>query len=218
MHAVFVLRYSVVDRHTFFLPMYVLLAIFGGFGAEAVYLWSRRMYRIWAQVFAVVLLMITPLFYVAGTVAARHFEVLGSYARHKPYRDDYRYLLLPWSFNELSAQRITDEALVLAEPDGTIIYGDAMLRSALVYATQTGNRTDIRLLSASAFEELSQTEQQALVRRSDGSRRPIVLVPRRADDPGVEPAIGGWRPQGDLFVLEFAGSQDFSPAPSDRDQ
>lgn len=192
-NAVFVLRYDVIDQHTFFLPVYVLLAIFGGIGARVVSdsVLDRRRSRL--RILAIVLLIATPIGYFILPAAARQLGLLDQVKHNKPYRDDYVYLLAPWSVNERSAEQMSTHAVKLAGPNGLIFYEDGMAQYALKYkALRNGMETD-QIRSARHLERLSTTAATA---------QPVVLVPLNADDPSTQPPTGRWDRQGDLYLLE----------------
>lgn len=208
LHAVFALRYNVVDQHTFFLPLYVLLSVFAGVGAAATLRWGagRRRERVWG--IAVLLLAATPLVYwVACSVArkydllsvARKHGLLGNIVHHKPYRDDYVYLLIPWSVVEDSAERMTSQAVDLAAPNGLIITEDSMARFALEYKKLRAGADELEVaqFNPRRAEKLLQRIQQAA-----RLGRPVVLVPLRVGEPEAETPIGyHWAAAGDLHVL-----------------
>jgi len=194
-HSVFVLRYSVIDRHTFFLPMYVFLVLFGGIGAATVLQWPRSTWRRIVIGTGVCLLVVTPAFYAVGTAAARELGVLGSYVRNKPYRDDYAYLLLPWASAERSAERMSAEAVRLAGSSGLIVVEDPMAISAIRYKVWRTGLAGLDVISAS---------QSDSIRRAAVANRPVVLVPRKAELVGIPAPMGSWRHRGDLYVLDVA--------------
>jgi len=88
-NAAFVFRYDVIDQHTFFLPVYVLLAIFGGIGARVVSDSVSDNQRSRLQILAIVLLIATPIGYFILPAAARQLGLLDQVKHNKPYRDDY---------------------------------------------------------------------------------------------------------------------------------
>lgn len=195
-HAGFACRYNVVDQYTFFLPAYVLTAILGGAGAAAVLRWapSARRKAIWA---AIIMLAATPAVYAAAPSIARWLGVLEGVARHKPYRDDYVYLLTPWSVVERSADRMGREAVALAGPEGTILVEDPMGRPAVRYHAHRSGWTDLLVLAVPAGqpEWIADLSRQMA---TDGRR--VVLVP--ADVTREPPAEVSWRRVGALYVLE----------------
>lgn len=193
-HACFVLRYNIVDQHTFFLPLYVFLSLFAGVGAAAVFQWwpSRQQQRI--KTLGVALLLATPVIYLVVPSAARHFDVLKAFVRNKPYRDDYIYLMVPWSVMETSAEQMSTEALRLAGPQGTIVVEDSMARFAIEYhKIMRADRSGVKLLGKDCFSDIQQALDQ---------NRPVVLVPLNADQPQTPAPVGQWQRHGDLYVLE----------------
>ncbi|MHC4443236.1 MAG: protein O-mannosyl-transferase family [Planctomycetota bacterium] len=195
-HACFVLRYNIVDQHTFFLPLYVFLALFAAVGAAALFQWlpSKRRQRI--KTLSLVLLLATPVFYWLGPVAARHYNLLEKFARNKPYRDDYTYLLVPWSIAEKSADILSTEAMRLAGPQGTIVLEDNMARFALEYQKNIQqDRSRVEIITKDFSEPIQQAVKQ---------KRPVVLVPLNANQPQTTTPKGNWQPHGDLYMLDVS--------------
>lgn len=188
-HATFALRYRVVDQYTFFMPMFLLLALFGGMGYHLVaksYGQGR-----YIRGLAWLLLVMTPFLYLLVPGVARSMNILGDRGHNKPYRDDYVYLFAPWSVVERSAERIAREAVALAGEDGIIIYEDGMVAFALAYQARAESREQIRIQRAPAAEVLS-----------DARGCTVVLVPRDRDNPETLPPRGEWQRLGDLYVLK----------------
>lgn len=192
-HALFALRYNVVDQHYFFLPMYVLLAVFGGSGfAVAHKTWSGPNARR-ARIAAGVMLLATPFLYGLAPAVARRFDWLGSIVHHKPYRDDYTYLMTPWSVVERSAERLSTHALALAGRDGLILVEDGMAEPALRYHAIRLGRVDVDIT----------TDLDPDHHRADAAAgRTVVLVPFNANAPTAAPPMGSWQRVGDLYTLE----------------
>lgn len=210
-HLLFVMRYSIVDQQTFFLPVYVYLAIFGGIGAGVVLSWMHVAARRKLIAVAAVLLVLTPVVYAIAPSLARRAQVLERTIglRQKPYRDDYRYLLVPWSVAETSAERMSAQAVAMAGERGVVFYEDPMARFALEYKARHLDRDGmmldrdgmmlIELPAKLDAEERATFEQIILLTVDEG--RPVVLVPRRTDTAPVEPPIGDWKKEGDLYRL-----------------
>ncbi len=189
-HAVFALRYSIIDQYTFFLPSYFFLAIFGGLGvARIVEQYTKRQ----AAVFlgsAVASLALTPVVYVLMPAVGRHFDVLEGHEHHKPYRDDYVYLFSPWSIADGSAERMSREAVELAGERGLIVVEDGMAAFAVRY----------RVLRAEArWVEVRARPKPGLIGLAIEQGRPIVLVPLNADVPSTPLPSGSWERVGDLY-------------------
>jgi len=194
-HALFVCRYSVIDQHTFFLPTYILLAIFAGIGAACVRLWPQSKWRRFLTSSAVLMLLATPGFYVLAAPVARHFDVLASVIRHKPYRDDYVYIFSPWSIVERSAQRMSHEAVVLAGPDGWILVEDSMAIYAIRYHGLRQNWPELQItpLTEANRERILQEAHRAADKGQN-----VVLVPLNVNRP---PAKVPLKRHGDLYTF-----------------
>jgi hypothetical protein len=204
-HALFAFRYPVVDQYCFFIPTYIYLSLFGGIGfarwmssrtivageREPVLMENRSKSARFMAV-AWLLIVATPVGYMAVPALARQLDALGYFNRNKPYRDDYVYLFRPWSVLERSADRMSREAVDLAGPSGIIIVEDQMAKYAVRYQVEQAGR-DIAVVDELAprdFEEAA------------AAGRPIVLVPQDVDQPITHPLTGSWRRVGDLYVLE----------------
>ncbi len=213
-HLVFVFRYTIVDRHTFFLPAYTLLAILGGIGAAAVITsatirWRQR----WALI-ATVLLVMTPTVYAAAVVIARQRGVLGQHEHHKPYRDDYLYLLAPWSVAETSAERMATEAVAAAGDGGMIVVEDSMARFAIYGESWRQRKLGLAISLAPppghAEREASLREQ---IEERSRAGKPVVLVPADVRQPITPPPGGNWQRRGDLYLLVPHDAGHPSPPP-----
>jgi hypothetical protein len=196
-HAAFVLRYNVVDQHTFFLPVYVLLAIFGGMGAAVASDNVSDITRRRLQTLAVILLITTPICYLILPAAARQIGLLENVKHNKPYRDDYTYLLAPWSVTDRSAEQMSTHAMKLAGRQGLVFYEDGMAEFALAYkALRTGMNRD-QVCAARRLKELTASAAIA---------QTVVLVPENTDSPRTPPPTGQWSRQGDLYILDTAAT------------
>jgi hypothetical protein len=193
LHACFVLRYPVVDHHTFFLPLYVVLALFSGVGFAGVLRWEKVGSRKTVAVAATVLVLLTPVFYAFAPAVARGLDVLGEEVRNKPYRDDYVYVFSPWDVTDVSAEMMSSHAVELAGDRGFIIVEDTMAEFAVRYRAMPAS--GIEIVNVGGLEPGG-------VSAALEAGRTIVLVPRRADSPETEPPVGVWRREGDLYVLD----------------
>jgi hypothetical protein len=205
-HLLFVLRYNVIDQHTFLLPAYTVIALFAGVGFASIA--RRRSAESTRKLFAaaLALVMLAPAVYLGAAALARSTDVLGDYARNKPYRDDYRYLFVPWGAGETTAERMAEHATRLAGDDGVVIVGDSMARFAVRYTARQQGKHALRVQSAASGDSV------------DWSRwagRTVVLVPRSVGDEPIAPPRGmRWRADAPLYVLEPA-RQD-KPAQPER--
>jgi len=192
-HAFFVLRYSIADQYTFFLPMYAYLCMFGGAGLASVRRWESRGARQSVSVAAVVMFLLTPVACVMGASVARDRNVLASMARNKPYRDDYTYLFVPWSSADDSAERMSRQAVDLAGGGGLILVEDEMASFAVKYAAVRSGNKEIDVTIDWTGADIAQAASE---------KRDVVLVPASVDKPPAQPPVGSWIPQGDLYLLE----------------
>lgn len=195
-HAVFVLRYDVVDQYTFFLPTYVLIAVLAGLGFARLYGGEGTRARRGWRIASVTLLVLTPVVYAVFPSVARRLEVLNEVARDKPYRDDYVYLFTPWSGFDRSAERMSEHAVELAGTHGLVLVEDSTALCAIEYVIRQIEAEGVRVTRDVLPEEI-----RGVVR--GGGR--VVLVPARADAPRTAAPFGAWRRDGDLYVLEAEG-------------
>lgn len=203
----FVARYNVADQYTFYLPVYLFLAILGGWGWTGLSQRLQGRLRVVAAGVAAVLLVATPLFYVGITRAARSRGVLEGYLKDRPNDDKYVRLLVPWSCADRAVDSITRQAVDLASPDGLIITEDIWYHASAIYyfkETQDPGKLE-ELVVAYATPDRTPEEDEALtylIRQAVWRRRPVVLVPEVTGRPRIAAVVGRWRPEGDLYVLE----------------
>jgi hypothetical protein len=193
LHLVFALRYNVIDQYMFLLPAYALIAVLAGVGYAVV----LETWRVGRTVVAAAgaLTVLTPVLYFGTPELARRSHALDGMARDKPYRDDYRYLFLPFGVSETSAARMSREAVELAGPHGLIVVEDEMAVFAVRYQQALRSpTTDVKLVGD---RESNPTALAAA--RDEG--RPVVWICARRD--GAPPgSFGTWKRTGDLYVLE----------------
>lgn len=187
-HLLFVIRYDVVDVHTFFLPTYLVAALFAGVGFDFVLQCKPKLATV-----AVALIVLTPVLYAATPYLAERSNALGSLERHRPYRDDFVYLFWPWAVAERSADVMSRKAVELAGPDGTILIGPSMGRFAVKYRLHEEGIDGVAVYRAEDFGELTPPIDRT---------QPIVLVPRHTHKPPPTPPFGVWRAAGELYVLD----------------
>jgi len=192
-HALFAVRYKVVDQHTFFLPTYTLLCILGGAGMASVLHTAKHTTRRWVVAATVSLLFTTPLVYLAAPAVAKQLDLLKNIERHKPYRDDYVYLFTPWSIVETSAEQMSREAVDFAGEHGVIIVEDSMALPAVRYQQRRCHRDGIEIIvttNATRITDLGNPD------------RPIVLVPFDRDLPSIPSVERTWQRAGDLYTSD----------------
>jgi len=141
---VFAFRYTVPDRHAFFLPFYCICSIFAGLGAY-VLLQKFNSKSIMVMIFLFALLPV-PVYAIASEAARKYYKPLGQ-RRQRPYRDEYNYWLRPWKTGYWGAEQFAVEALQSVE-ESAIIYAYTTDVHAMIYAQQIkGVRPDVRIVS-----------------------------------------------------------------------
>ena len=129
--ALFAVRYRVVDQYVFFIPAYVVTAIFIGVGA-AWWLKGRSGWRLGLAVVAA-LLPVGVYAVLPGVVKAAGVNL--GVKREIPYRDAYTYFLRPWRTGYHGARRFAVEALD-AVGDGGVLIADSTIEPVLRYVQQ----------------------------------------------------------------------------------
>ncbi|MBN1796598.1 MAG: DUF2723 domain-containing protein [Sedimentisphaerales bacterium] len=141
---VFAFRYTVADRHAFFLPFYCICAIFFGIGADVVF--RKFQSKTVVIVMLAFSLLPVPAYAVASEAARKCYKSLAQ-RRQRPYRDEYKYWLRPWKTGYYGAERFATEALQGVE-ENAIIYAYTTDVHAMIYTQQIkGVRPDVRIVS-----------------------------------------------------------------------
>lgn len=192
-HVLFVLRYNVIDQHTFLLPAYTILVLFAGLGYARL---QARLAGRGAKLLvtaAAVSVLGAPAVYVLTASVARDRSALGSLERHKPYRDDYRYLFVPWGAGEVSAETMSEQAVDLAAPGGVVLVADPMARFAVGYQLERDDARGVTMQVLRADESIDGSVYEG---------RAVVFVPASTRLPPMDPPTGfTWEPAGELYVL-----------------
>ena len=205
MHTLFVLRYNVIDQYTFAIPAYGLLTVLSGLGFAVVQLRWPVAVRGKILGLAAGLLALAPVTYIVTATVARHFHVLlGPYARNKPYRDDYRYLLIPWARGEDSASHMSNRALDLAGKNGLIIEPIETKSFTIEYQLYVRKWDSVELIDKISPEKIAQHV---------AAHQPVVYVPYNVDQLPPAVAAGRWQRVEDLYVLQPAAD---SPATTQK--
>ena len=144
LYFVFAFRYTVPDRHVFFLPFYCFAAVLIGLGADVIL--SRYDRKVLIFVVLVFALLPIPTYFVTPSVARKMYKPLGQ-RRQRPYRDEYNYFLQPWKTGYRGAERFANEALNMVE-ENAIIYADSTIIHVLLYIQEAkGKRNDVKIVS-----------------------------------------------------------------------
>ena len=122
----FVVRYSIVDQTTFFVPVCVTVALWFGIGVDWLWQGAGR----WLRPLPRTILQATPLLHIVCyclfPLLAGQRGWLRSQLRHIPFRDEYRHFFEPWKFNDDSCQRLAQAVF------GQVLAGDWILTDGTV--------------------------------------------------------------------------------------
>ena len=141
LYAAFAVRYDVPNQDFFFLPAYLLTAVYVGLGFEYVFAGGYR--RAAALAATGLLALLIPATYVLIRDVARGRGVELGTRRHVPYREAYTYYLLPWQGGQRGPRRFAQETLAAA-PAGAVILADATTLPPLQYLQEVeGVRPDV---------------------------------------------------------------------------
>jgi len=157
-YAFFAIRYDVPNQNNFFLPMYLLISIYIGWGYRVVF---RNCTRLGVIVSLVCLAAIPPTY--AGMAAmARDREIPLGTRRHIPYRDVYQYYLVPWQQNQTGPRRLVTEMFEKL-PIDAVILADTTTIPPLKYVQEIeGQRRDIRIFAIfQSLDTLSRLDPSA---------------------------------------------------------
>lgn len=142
-YSLFAVRYDVPNQNNFFLPTYMMISIYIGLGFAT---FARPYYGLWL-ILSIVLLVAIPATYpiLSDQAEARQFN-LGT-RRHIPYREEYRYYLIPWQQDQTGPRRLAAE-LFARLPENAIVLADMTTLPLLQYSQRIeGNRKDLRVLT-----------------------------------------------------------------------
>jgi hypothetical protein len=139
---IFAARYPVPDQFMFMLPGYVMLAIGSAVGVARILEMRSRARRV---LIAMVLasLAATPVLYGLAPVALERAGKSIRRGRTLPFRNENRYWLTPWKFNEDSADRFASTALDAAQGNAVILADSTTVYPLLLKQAQTAGRRDL---------------------------------------------------------------------------
>jgi hypothetical protein len=140
----FAFRYTVADRHAFFVPFYILAALCIGAG---VHLFIARHTTSLMRAALLALAVIPVGVYCLTPTIGRHFYKSLADRRQVPYRDDYKYWLQPWQTGYTGGERFATEALTKVDKNA-VIYADSTTALTLIYIHETRKmRPDVKVMS-----------------------------------------------------------------------
>ncbi|QOJ14528.1 MAG: DUF2723 domain-containing protein [Planctomycetia bacterium] len=190
----FVMRYSIHDQVTFFVPICAITALWAGLGAERLMRWSDVRGRGRGVRNLLVASILAPIaVYAAFPEAARAAGWLQSKMRQLPFRDSYDHFLRPWRVGDDSAERFAAAALDAAGPGGFVL-GNLTVGPMTAYVAQRRDApTGVRVFSfreSLTIREPSLTDDDLREHLEDGG---VVIVAPFAD---LE------RYWGEVFIVE----------------
>ncbi len=146
LYVLFAVRYRVPNQNFFFTPVYLLTAVYVGVGVGAAR-WARR--RAGILVLLALLAAVVPTYWAMMRVArAWEFPLRAGRKMHEvPYRDVYRYYLLPWQHTQTGPRQFVEKVFERL-PAGAALFADSTTAPPLVYAQEVeGRRPDLLLVA-----------------------------------------------------------------------
>jgi hypothetical protein len=146
---IFAFRYTVADRHEFFLPFYCMAAVFIALGADWLltrYGGRKLVFLILAFFLFCLALLPVGSYFVTPEIARKYYKPLGE-RRQRPYRDEYTYWLVPWKCGYNGAERFATEALEGVEKNAVVYAYTTDVHSMLYVQEVKGIRPDVRIVS-----------------------------------------------------------------------
>jgi hypothetical protein len=151
--SLFALSYDVNDRFVFFLPAYLVFALFAGAGWQALFV--RREGTRGRALAAALVLLLPILTYAAlpSLLQRSGFDPLGT--RALPGRDAVRFFLWPPKQEAWGAATFAHEAFALMPPDAVVIADHTPLEPLRYLQTVVGLRSDVTLLKIEPGQDLA---------------------------------------------------------------
>jgi hypothetical protein len=117
----FAFRYNVPDRYAFFIPFYLLSAVFIGLGAHR--LFSYRLFNAAKVQFLIFFLIISgPIFfYWQIPIQLERIQFSLGTKRQMPFRNEYVYFLRPWQHTTTQAEQFARASLEATPPNAVIL-------------------------------------------------------------------------------------------------
>lgn len=154
-YALFALRYNVPNQNNFFLPMYIVVSVYIALGFH--FLANCRQTVMTALVFILALSIIPT--YPAIAEMARKGQISLGTRRHIPYRDEYRYYMVPWQQGQFGPRKLVEQVFAKV-PQGSVLMIDSTIISAFEYAQQVEKlRRDITVMGFAGSKDLWDLEK-----------------------------------------------------------
>lgn len=141
LYGLFAIRYDVNNMNNFFLPFYILCAMYITLGLMRL---AERLGG-WVVFVAVILLVLFPFTYPAAAKIVKEQGVNLGVGRKVPYRHEYRYYLVPWQQNQHGPRLLAEKTFAILPP-AAVLYVDSTIETAFEYPQEIeGVREDVRL-------------------------------------------------------------------------
>lgn len=200
---IFVIRYSIRDQYTFFLPVYALTAIFAGLALAPRLPTPGQTHKHTTLVIALITILWTPPAYLLTASILEKRQAMASMVGNKPYRNGYEAFFLPWGVGQNHATTLNQHAFALAQENGLILSTSGMITFGMKYEILLGRvppEVKVRQISEQSPPE-TMAELRTLLAQCIAARRPVVLVPEDRDNPQTCVPEAVWQRDGDLYVL-----------------
>lgn len=216
-YTAFVIRYSIPDQYTFFVPVYAILAVFAGVGLDALRRLRPAPRRLLLTTAAITACW-TPLLYPLTAAVLRRTGALAGMVPQRPYTDGYWLYFVPWGVNSDHVPRLHDALRALGGERLFVLLDTGMMRFSIRYDQHLGRLpAEIRLATIASLLDRTPAEIAATLREALDAGYTIVLAPDRRADPHALVPAAAWRPVGELYVLESL-SDEYNERSLDRQQ
>ncbi|MCE5327643.1 MAG: hypothetical protein LLG01_14650 [Planctomycetaceae bacterium] len=205
LYLLFALRYRVPNQNFFFTPFYALSAIYIGLGVAT---WGLARKR-WVQALIIVLLLAEIPTYWAMAEGARKWQINlrgDDKVSDIPYRDFYRYYLLPWQQTQTGPRRFATEVLTSLPPNAVVVAPSTSLWPLVCVRYVEGLRSDVDVVNLSGCpaaegESLWDEASNPLEHLRQGGRRLFVVSDERGYMPRWVPKLGRTVPYGLVYEV-----------------
>lgn len=190
--ALFVLRYSIHDQYTFYVPVCAAMGLWFGIGSDRM---LARVGRVSARRGLVAFLAVNALLplptYMIAPEIARERGWLNSRLRELPFRDRYSHFMHPWKRHDRSAAQFADAALHLARPGDWLLLDMTTAYTTAFVCRRRGSPAGIRIYAfEKSVDEPSRVDLagKELRRFIEGGGRAWALMPSG----GIERQFGAY--------------------------
>ncbi len=130
---VFVMRYSIQDLYTYFVPVCALTAFWFGWGLHTL-LRGRRSIGHYVTALLVVNALLPIAVYFAFPIVAERQGWLRGQLRDLPFRNEYHHFFRPWRHNDPSLEQFPKALLAATGPNGWALAGTTTAGTVASYA------------------------------------------------------------------------------------